>query len=143
MDNLYDTDTIAWAEQQVALLRNGRFSEIDVLNIIEEIEDVAKRERRELSSRLSVLIAHLLKWQVQPGLRCRSWRSTIRVQRKAIGKLLRLEPGLKPSLEDLNLLERAWLDALVTAIRETGVDELPELPIWSTKQLLDPDFLPD
>lgn len=143
MGNLYDTDIVAWSEQQAALLRSGRFSEIDVLNIIEEIEDVGKREKRELSSRLAVLIAHLLKWQFQPGLRCRSWRSSVRVQRKAIAHLLREMPSLKHALEDPDLLQRAWYDALRIAIAETGIADLPDSPVWTAQQILAPDFLPD
>ena len=55
----YDADIIIWAEEQAALLRAGRFSELDISHLAEEIEDVGKSERRELASRLSVLLAHL------------------------------------------------------------------------------------
>jgi len=85
MSTLYDDDVIAWVEQQVALLRAGRWSELDVDNIVEEIEDVGKSEQRELRSRLEVLIAHLLKWKYQPDRQGHSWRLTIRAQRDSIG----------------------------------------------------------
>jgi len=62
MNTAYETDIIAWSEEQTALLRAGRFSELDIARIAEEIEDVEKSERRELASRMAVLLAHLLKW---------------------------------------------------------------------------------
>ena len=66
---LYDTDFYAWTNEQAALLRAGRWSEADVENIAEEIESMGRSERRELVSRLTVLLMHLLKWRFQPTLR--------------------------------------------------------------------------
>ena len=57
----YETDIVAWSEEQAALLRAGRFSEIDIPNIAGEIEDVGKSEKHELASRMTVLLANLLK----------------------------------------------------------------------------------
>jgi hypothetical protein len=62
MSTPYETDIIAWANEQAALLRVGKLAEIDVAHIAEEIEDVGKSERRELASRVSMLLARLLKW---------------------------------------------------------------------------------
>jgi hypothetical protein len=143
MGNLYDTDIVAWSEQQAALLRSGQLSEIDVLNIAEEIEDVGKSEKQQLSNRLAVLAAHLLKWQVQADHRGASWRSTIRVQRSRIARLLRKVPSLKHSLNDPDFLVEAWEDAVVIVIKETNIEELPALPIWTVTQILDPNFMPD
>ncbi len=70
MGTPYEKDVVAWAWEQAALLRAGKFASIDIEHIAEEIEDVAKTESRELRSRLAVLLAHLLKWQFQPE--CRS-----------------------------------------------------------------------
>jgi len=58
---LYDADIIAWAEEQANLLRTGRLSELDIDHIAEEIEDVGKSEQRKLTSRMALLIAHLIK----------------------------------------------------------------------------------
>lgn len=67
MGTRYAHDVVAWANERAALLRAGDLSAIDVEHIAEEIEDVGKSEQRELASRMSVLLAHLLKWQYQPG----------------------------------------------------------------------------
>jgi len=61
MKTSYDSDVIAWAQEQVNLLRSGQFSLLDIEHIAEEIEDVGKSEQRELASRMAVLLAHLLK----------------------------------------------------------------------------------
>ena len=82
---LYDQDFYAWANEQAGLLRDGRFSEADIAHIAEEIESMGKTEKRELVSRFTILLLHLLKWQFQPGLREASWRTSINNWRDDIG----------------------------------------------------------
>ncbi len=143
MGNLYDTDIVAWATQQAALLREGAWSALDIANIAEEIESVGRSEKRELASRMSVLIAHLLKWQMQPDHRSRSWLRTLRHQRARLDRLLRSAPSLKPCLDDAEWLADAFEEAVALASKETGIDDFPERFPWSVEQMLDPNFLPD
>jgi hypothetical protein len=143
MQATYDRDVIAWANEQAALLRAGRFSELDIEHIADEVEDVGKSERREIVSRMALLLAHLLKWKCQPERRSRSWASTIKVQRREIKKTLNLMPSLKPVFTDGEWLELMWTDALVLAERETGISEWPETCIWPIEQIMDADFLPE
>ena len=63
--------------EQAALFRAGRFGLLELEHVAEEIEDVGESERRELTNRLAVLLAHLLNWQFQPGRRYTSWERTI------------------------------------------------------------------
>jgi hypothetical protein len=77
--DLYEQDFFEWTVQNAQLLRAGRLEEADLEHIAEEIEDMGRSERRELESRLSVLLSHLLKWRFQPSRRGRSWQATIRV----------------------------------------------------------------
>jgi hypothetical protein len=142
MGTSYDTDIVAWANEQAALLRAGRLDAIDMLHIAEEIEDVAKSERRELGSELIVLIAHLLKWKFQPGRRTHSWENSIKVQREAIQYSLRTTPSLRHLLEDEEWLALLWKRAAVFAERETGLD-MPDFWIWSLEQVLDDKFWPN
>src|SRR5690242_6255856 len=74
---LYEDDFSAWASETARLLREGRFGEIDVEHVAEEIEGMANRDKRELMSRLRILVLHLLKLLHQPEKRSRSWRATI------------------------------------------------------------------
>ena len=92
----HENDFFAWTQEQAYLLRNGQIHQIDVVNIAEEIEDMGRSEKRELESRLEVLIMHLLKWQFQPNLRSRSWQLTIKEQRIRLEKLLKENPSLNP-----------------------------------------------
>lgn len=142
MGDLYETDVVAWAEEQAALLRSGQLSAIDASNIAEEIEDVGKNEQRALASRLAVLVAHLLKWQFQPDLRSKSWQSTIREQRSAIARKLRASPSLHHTLADEEWLKAVWQHAVADAATETGLD-FPDYAIWPTSRVLDPNFFPD
>lgn len=142
MGTSYEADVIAWATEQVALLRGGRLSEIDAAHIAEEIEDVAISVQRALASRMSVLIAHLLKWQRQPVRRGHSWETTIRTQRQAIARALRKTPSLRRMLDDADWLAEIWGDAVDKATKETAL-HYPEHWIWSVEQVLDLAFLPD
>ena len=142
MTSLYDKDVLAWSIEQAALLRERRWSALDIENLAEEIEDVGNSVRRELGSRMAVLIAHLLKWQFQPQLRSNSWLKTITVQRTRIARKLRKVPSLKCALCDVDWMQDTWEDAVVIAIRETGLDVFPDTPIWTSAQVLDQAFFP-
>ena len=142
MGTPYETDIVAWANEQSALLRAGRFADIDALRIAEEIEDVGKSERRELASRMVVLLVHLLKWQFQSGRRGSSWQRTIKEQRRSIAVHLRETPSLRTALADPNWQEAVWADAVAKAIDETGLDVFPEDCPWRVEQVLAADFYP-
>jgi hypothetical protein len=142
MSTKYDSDIVAWSEEQSALLLAGKLSELDIAHIAEEIEDVGKSERRELANRMSLLLAHLLKWQYQPGRRGSSWQRTIREQRRAIAARLKETPSLKTSLTDSNWLDGVWADAVSKAAEETGLDVFPVDCPWAMEIVLDGDFFP-
>jgi Domain of unknown function DUF29 len=86
---LYDQDFYAWTQRQMQLLKAGCWNELDIENLIEELDSLGKQERQELRNRLEVLLGHLLKWRYQPELRCKSWRATIREQRRQIQRQVR------------------------------------------------------
>ena len=140
--DLYEKDFYEWTVRNASLLRSGRAVEADLAHIAEEIEDMGKRERRELLHRLSILTAHLLKWKVQPERRSRSWELTIRVQRKDLAKLLAENPSLQPYLNES--LPEAYEHAAVEAMTETGRPEsdFPSTCPFTLDVILDPDFLP-
>jgi len=138
----YEQDIVAWATEQARLIRSGQFDQLDIEHIADEIEDVGKSERRELASRMAVLITHLLKWQYQAAFRSASWSGSIREQRKRIAMALDETPSLKLSLADAKWLQAAWSDGLTKAIEETGLDAFPETPCWTTHQMLEAGWLP-
>jgi hypothetical protein len=85
---LYDRDETAWLEAMSALAASGRFAEMDYRHLSEYLADMAKRDRREVFSRLVVLLSHPLKWEHQPEHRSGSWKGTIREQRRELRQLL-------------------------------------------------------
>lgn len=139
----YETDIIAWAQQQSQLLRMQQFDLLDIEHIAEELEDAGKSEQRELAHRMMVLIAHLLKWQFQPERRGKSWQLTIRHQRRAIQLYLKQVPSLKTKLNDSEWLEMVWGDAIYQAMQETGLEDFPEFCIWSINEMLSETWLPE
>jgi hypothetical protein len=142
MSEAYEKDVFAWASEQVSLLRSGRLSEIDVDHIAEEIESVGNSQKRELVSRLTVLLQHLIKWQYQPALRGKSWRATIRVQRRDISYLMQSNPSLKSVLPEA--IGQAYGTAVIKAEAETDIAEsvFPGVCPWTFDQIMDPDVWP-
>jgi ribosomal protein L29 len=141
--SLYDQDFYAWTAEQAALLRSGKLSTADIENIAEEIESMGKGERRELESRLVVLLLHLLKWRFQPERRGRSWQATIRVQRRDLARHLRLNPSLASKVDDA--VDYAYGNAVIEAGAETSLaeDVFPEACPWSFGQIMDGGFWPE
>lgn len=141
--NLYETDFYAWANEQAALLRAGKLSAADVENIAEEIESMGRTEKRELVSRLTVLLLHLLKWRFQPVRRGNSWRTTIRIQRLDLSRHLKDNPSLKAKIPEA--VADAYITALIQAADETGLPEatFPAECPWSYDQIIDAAFWPD
>jgi hypothetical protein len=144
MGTAYKADIIAWANEQAALLRSGKLTAIDIDHIAEEIEDVGKSEQRELSSRMAVLLSHLLKWQFQPSHRTPSWKRTIKEQRCGIERRIKKTPSLKSSLDDADWWADAWGDAVSDAAVETELNSaiFPETCPWTSVQIRDEGFLP-
>ncbi|MBI3960740.1 MAG: DUF29 domain-containing protein [Chloroflexi bacterium] len=139
----YERDFYAWTQNQATLLRTHEFARLDIDNLIEEIESMGRSERRQLTSRLEVLLIHLLKWQFQPELRGRSWELTIIEQRRRIDKLLHNNPSLRS--ETPELLIEAYDDAAFGAMRETGLPlaTFPHTCPFALKQVLDQGWLPE
>ncbi|ADE13372.1 protein of unknown function DUF29 [Nitrosococcus halophilus Nc 4] len=139
-------DYYGWTQETVEKLRQGKFSEINIEHLIEEIEDMGKSERRELENRLTVLLVYLLKWRYQPNRRGRSWALTIKEQRVRVSRVIRDNPSLKPQF--FGICVEAYESAVIIAARKTGLDEsiFPatfEQTGWTWEQVLNPEFLPE
>ncbi len=118
-NNLYEQDFYLWTQITAKQLKENKFNEIDKNNLIEEIESMGRSEKRELKSRLIVLLMHLLKWHYQPEKRSESWRSTITEQRICIEGLLEDSPSLKPLLPEV--FEDCYQKARLKSSEETGI----------------------
>jgi Domain of unknown function DUF29 len=118
----YEDDLYTWVFEQVALLRAGRLSEVDALNVAEELSDVGNEQLGKLESAIAVLAQHLLKWDHQPRRRSRSWVLTIREQRRRINRLLKKNPGLKSMLDEA--LDNGYSEGRNRALAETNLAEI-------------------
>ena len=118
--SLYEADETAWLEVMAGLVREGRLDLLDSAHLAEFLESMANRDRREVTSRLKVLLAHLLKWTYQPAFRSRSWQSTIAEQRRELVDLLASGTLQAHAVADLG---RAYELAILRASCETGLDE--------------------
>jgi hypothetical protein len=116
---LYETDETAWLEQTADLIRHGRHGEVDPITLAEYLTDMARRDKREVFSRLVMLLTHLLKWEHQPEGRTGSWRGTIREQRREMRQLL--ESGILRSHAAV-VLNDAYVEARAQVADETGLD---------------------
>ena len=139
---LYLLDETAWLEATAQLVRAGRLDQLDTVSLAEYLTDMAIRDRREVLSRLVVLLAHLLKWSFQPNFRSGSWRATIDVQQGELIDLL--ESGTLRNHAG-EVLPKAFERAVRAAAGETGLPEstFPTACPYTVDQLLSADLLAD
>lgn len=135
LDSLYEQDETAWLEAMAALAEQGRVADMDFAHLSEYLADMARRDRREVFSRLVTLITHLLKWERQPDRRTGSWRGTIREQRRELRK--DLESGTLRNHAE-SVLDQAYEDARGQAADETElpIDSFPSERPWSLDDML-------
>jgi len=128
---LYQQDETAWLETMSQLAAEGRCADMDYANLSEYLSDMAKRDRREVSSRLVLLLTHLLKWEHQPDRRSGS----ILEQRRELRKLL--ESGTLRN-HALAVLAEAYGDARKQAAADSGLprETFPAECGWDLETLL-------
>lgn len=118
LPSLYQQDETAWLEEMARLVAQRRVDELDLESLSEFLADMARRDRREVSSRLVTLLAHLLKWQYQPDRRTGLWRGTIRSQ--GLELRLLLESGTLRN-HATAILPEVYHEARALAADETGL----------------------
>ncbi|MYM27210.1 DUF29 family protein [Duganella sp. CY15W] len=143
MTNPYERDVVAWAQEQAFWLRSGDYTLVDAQHVAEEIDGVNTRWQHMLCDRCAELLAHLARWRGQEGNRCQLWQRLIELQRQRIHRMLIRMPSLRESLYGRELLEDAWLDALLKVAGEHNCFDLPDASPWPMAQVLDQDFFPD
>ena len=132
---LFAEDETAWLDRMSELVRQRRLTELDLDNLTEYLSDMARRDRREVKSRLVVLLAHLLKWEFQPDRRSRSWRATIITQRQELAEFA--GSGVLHDHAE-SVLAESYDNAVELAVAETGLvrDTFPSECPYSVGQLL-------
>ena len=139
LSELYETDETAWLEAMAELIREGRLQELDHEHLREYLSDMARRDKREVLSRLAVLVAHRLKWTHQPSERTRSWRTTVETQRQELEDLLQSAVLRAYAVESL---PTAYERGIRQALRDTDLPEstFPEQSPFTLADLLSEDW---
>lgn len=140
---LYQQDYYIWLERTAETLRSGNLTELDRLNLAEEIEDMGKREKRSVESNLEIVLMHLLKYKYQPEQRSKSWRFTLLEHRDRLEKAFRDSPSLKGYF--LEIFADCYHRARQKAAVETDLDigTFPMTSPFTPEETLNSDFLPD
>jgi hypothetical protein len=140
--SLYERDFYLWLEQQAARLREGRLDQLDVANLLEEIEDMGRSEKRAVEGNLVVLLTHLLKYRFRPGQRSSSWLGSIVEHRRRLRKLLKESPSLLPVAR--RMFSECYADSCEQAAAESGLspETFPTEPPFTLEQVLDRKYLP-
>ena len=150
MATLYDTDFYEWTQDQAAKLRR-LFAEranvdLDFEKLAEEIEDVGGSNKREVKSRLTTILEHMLKIAYSPAYEpLNGWRGTIYTQRRDLLDTLDQSPSLRRVIADE--FERSYQDAArITRLSHIDLSLAPiptRCPFDLQTQILDPDWLPE
>jgi hypothetical protein len=142
VNSLYKQDYYLWIEQTIELLQEQKFNEVDISNLIEEIKDMGKSEKRAITCNLRILLMHLLKYQYQSEKRSNSWLFTIVEHRQRIQELLETSPSLKSYYDQV--FAKSYQDARELAAAETGLslDSFLENPPFTAEDALKSDYLP-
>jgi len=83
----------------------------------ELIEALGRSEKRALKSHLTHLMAHIIKWKVQPERRSRSWAATIYNAREEIKDIQEETPSLTDKV-----IAEIWSKSFQAAKREAEAD---------------------
>lgn len=140
---LYETDYLQWIETTLEKLRSQDYPNVDWENLIEEIEDMSRSERRSLKSNLIVVLLHLLKWQFQADRRTGSWEGSIIEHRRRVREALSDSPSLQPYLE--SIFAECYSQAVKQAKAETGLslEIFPQQCPYQLAEVLNDEFLPE
>ncbi len=140
---LYEEDYYLWLEATAKLLQKGELSLLDTANLLEEIEDMGRSEKRAVYSNLKVLLMHLLKYKYQPEKRSNSWLATIVEHRQRLKKAFKESPSLQSYF--IEIFNECYEDARELAAAETGLalDTFPLDCPYSTELAIDSAFLPE
>jgi hypothetical protein len=139
----YDKDFFRWTQDTAELIRNRRFDKIDLEHVAEEIEDMGKRDRREVQSRLTAITRYLLSWQVRPELReASNWLVMINGHRTEVELILDDSPSLCKIPAVLPDVYRVASE-LAAIETELALDRFPSACPYTPEQLLDHGYVPD
>lgn len=143
LSDLYEQDYYLWLETTAKFLQEGKLSALDTANLLEEIEDMGRSEKRAVYSNLKILLMHLLKYKYQPEQRSNSWVASIVEHRQRLKKAFKESPSLQPYFEEI--FNECYQDAKELAAAETGlaIDKFPLKNPFNSEDVLSLGYLPE
>lgn len=143
---LYDRDYQLWLETTLQQLRSGNFAQVDWQNVLDELESMAKRNRRAVKNLLTRLWEHLLKlryWESEREYNANKWKAEITTFRQQIRDELLDSPSLKSYLTEI--FPETYQDAksVISRLMDTSISSFPEVPPASLEEVLEDDFFFD
>lgn len=145
VETLYDTDYALWLETNIGFLQSRQFGALDLVNLLEELSDLGKRDRKKLKNLLRQLLQHVLKleyWHTEYEKNQGHWRAEITNYRNQIRDELADSPSLRPYLMDI--FAECYADAreLAATRSQLPIDIFPEIPMANLNQVLDKNGWP-
>ncbi|QMS90981.1 DUF29 domain-containing protein [Nostoc edaphicum CCNP1411] len=138
---LYESNYLQWLEETIKCLKNRQLADVDYENLIEELEDLAKNEKRRIRSLLEQIIRHLLLyqyWDLEKPRNANHWAAEIISFRNQINE--DLSTNIRKHLEENSSI--SYSNALDYVKTKTKVNNLPELCPYTLEQILDKNWLP-
>lgn len=144
LKTLYEQDEHLWLTETIKLLKETRLEQLDIENLIEELEDLSKRDKNRVESFLRQIIIHLLLlqyWTTEYEYNYRHWQGEIATFRIQLDRALTI--NLKNYL--LESQEEIYQDAVFIVTQKTGLSSevFPSSCLYSLEQVLDKSYLPD
>jgi uncharacterized protein (UPF0210 family) len=137
----YEEDYYLWTQTMVENLKNKNYSKVDWDNLIEEIDDMGKSQKRAVESLLLRLTEHLLKlkyWEAEKERNKKHWQSEVVNFRVLLRKRLKESPSLKANLAEM------YVEVLADSKQSISkLFDLPAITELTLAQVLDEDWFPD
>jgi hypothetical protein len=137
----YEEDYYLWTQTMVEKLKNQDYLNVDWDNLIEEIEDMGKSQKRAVESLLLRLTEHLLKlkyWEAEKERNKKHWQSEVVNFRVLLHKRLKESPSLKANLTEM------YIETLENSKRSMSkLFDLPDQIELTLTQVLNEDWFPN
>lgn len=135
--NIYEKDFFKWTKSQVSLLKKRNLDELDIDNLIEEIESLGGRDKRELKSHVIRLLMHLLKmkYQSEKQLDSNFLDHLLNYSKREVQLIIEQSPSLRNELK--KSYEKSYEKARKEASSDTGlnINKFPIKNPWSLEDL--------
>ncbi len=141
LKELYERDDYLWVKKTIQILKENKFNELDLENLIEELEDLGREKKNKVESLLRQIIIHLLLleyWSQEYQYNAAHWRAEITEFRFQINGIL--TKTLQSYLA--SKIELIYQNSVKYTQRKTNLNIFPEKCPYTLEQLLDEDWFP-